>query len=51
MEQSASTLSVVGLANQQEWLGKQVETIRSLESGEDPTDNQLLDIAGALLGI
>ena len=52
LEQISSTLMVVGLAQHQETVGGQVAVIKAIqESGTSPDDDQLLDMAGALLEI
>jgi chemosensory pili system protein ChpA (sensor histidine kinase/response regulator) len=52
LEQISSTLLVVGKAEHQDSILNQIETIEAIESStEQPTDDQLLDIAGALLQI
>ena len=52
LEQISSTLLVVGKAEHQNSIRNQIETIEAIESSaEQPDDDQLLDIAGALLQI
>ncbi|MGK0337831.1 MAG: chemosensory pili system protein ChpA (sensor histidine kinase/response regulator), partial [Candidatus Azotimanducaceae bacterium] len=52
LEQISSTLLVVGKAEHQDSILRQIETIEAIESSaEQPSDDQLLDIAGALLQI
>ncbi|MFN3238869.1 MAG: Hpt domain-containing protein, partial [Pseudomonadales bacterium] len=52
MEQIASTLLVVGKNEHQQSILRQIAIVRGLEANnEQPNDDQLLDIAGALLEI
>ena len=52
MEQISSTLLVVGKQDHQQSILAQIGVIRSMEtSGAEPSDDQLLDIAGALLQV
>ncbi len=52
MKQISGTLAVVGLAEHQEAVDKQVEIVRAVEkSGENPEEETLLDMAKDLLGI
>jgi chemosensory pili system protein ChpA (sensor histidine kinase/response regulator) len=52
LEQIASTLTVVGMADHQASILSQVEIIKQLESqAAEPNENQLLEMAGAFLKI
>ncbi|XOV86114.1 MAG: Hpt domain-containing protein [Pseudomonadota bacterium] len=52
LEQIKGTLSLVGLAQHQTSVTRQVEVIRGIErSGDLPDDEVLLEMAGSLLGI
>lgn len=52
LEQVKSTLSVIGLASQQQSVAEQIELIRGLEdSGEAPDEETLLGLASAFLKI
>ncbi|MFT7686323.1 MAG: chemosensory pili system protein ChpA (sensor histidine kinase/response regulator), partial [Candidatus Azotimanducaceae bacterium] len=52
MSQVSSTMSVVGLTNHQDNIARQMELIGQIQSsGEDPNDDQLLEIASSLLEI
>jgi len=52
LSQISSTLSVVGLANHQESIVEQISLIESIQASKnDPSEDQLLQIAGALLEI